>query len=161
MGDVTVSREIKAPPEAIYAMVADLTRMGEWSPECERVEWTKGATGPAVGATFRGHNRNGWHRWSSTGEIVVADPGREFAFEVRAIFDLPVARWSYTFEPSGDGATVRESTIDRRGWFIRTAGRLATGVADRAERNRQTMTATLESLASAAEKNDSTGETRP
>jgi uncharacterized protein YndB with AHSA1/START domain len=152
MGDVTVSREIKAAPEALYALVADLPRMGEWSPECERVEWTKGATGPAVGATFKGHNRNGRHSWSSQGEVVVADPGREFSFEVRAALNLPIARWSYRFEAGGAGTTVTESTIDQRGWLIRTAGRVVTGVGDRAERNRQTMTATLEKLASAAEK---------
>ena len=160
MGDVTVSREIKAPAESIYAMVADLPRMGEWSPECERVDWKKGVTGPAVGARFKGHNRNGWHRWSSNGEIVVADPGREFAFEVRAIFNLPIARWSYSFEPAEDGTKVTESTVDRRGWFIRTAGLVATGIADRTERNRQTMTTTLDQLAAAAEKNDGTGGAR-
>jgi uncharacterized protein YndB with AHSA1/START domain len=151
MGDVSVSREIKAPPEAIYAMVADLPRMGEWSPECERVEWTKGATGPAVGATFDGHNRNGSKSWSTHGEVVVADPGKEFAFEVRTVLNLPVSRWSYRFEPSDAGTTVTESTIDRRSWLVRNLGSMATGVSDRTARNRETMEKTLEELAAAAE----------
>ena len=30
---------VEAPAERIYALVADLPRMGEWSPECQRVEW--------------------------------------------------------------------------------------------------------------------------
>ncbi len=51
--------EIAAPAEAIYDLVADMTRMGEWSSECERVEWTGGATAPAVGVGLVGHNRNG------------------------------------------------------------------------------------------------------
>ena len=151
MGDVTVSREIKAPPSVVYAMVADLPRMGEWSPECERVEWTKGAAGPALGATFTGHNRNGRHSWSTHGEVVVADPGREFAFEVRSVLNMPVSRWSYRFEAGDGGTTATESWIDRRGWLIRTLGRVATGVADRPARNRETMERTLEQLASAAE----------
>jgi uncharacterized protein YndB with AHSA1/START domain len=161
MGDVSVSREIKAPPDAIYRMVADLPRMGEWSPECERVEWTKGATGPAVGATFKGHNRNGSRSWSTHGEVVVADPGREFAFEVRSVFNLPVARWGYRFEATDGGTTVTESTVDRRSWLMRTAGRLATGVADRTERNRETMEKTLEQLAAAAESSAGEEESRP
>ena len=152
MGDVSVSREIAAPAEVLYAMVADLPRMGDWSPECERVEWTKGASAPAVGATFKGHNRSGSKAWSTHGAVVAADPGREFAFEVRSVLNLPVARWGYTFEAIDGGTRVVESTVDRRGWLIRTFAPLATGVKDREGRNRETMETTLERLAAAAEK---------
>jgi hypothetical protein len=152
MADVTVRAEVAAPAEAIYDLVADMPGMGRWSPECERVEWTRGTTGPGVGATFTGHNRNGRRSWSTHGTVTVADRGREFAFEVRSVFNLPVSRWSYRFEPAGLGlCAVVESTEDRRGRFMKTLGRLATGVGDRAERNRQTMTTTLERLRVAAE----------
>ena len=50
---------ISASPERIYDLVSDLPRMGEWSPECERVEWTGGTTVAAEGARFVGHNRGG------------------------------------------------------------------------------------------------------
>ena len=33
--------------------------MGEWSPECFHCAWTKGATGPAVGARFKAKNKGG------------------------------------------------------------------------------------------------------
>ena len=152
MGDVTVETEIAAPAEVLYDLVADMPRMGEWSPECQRVEWTHGATGAAVGARFVGHNRKGWRRWSTHGTVTVADRGREFAFEVRSVLDLPVARWGYRFEPVGDGrCRVVESTQDRRGRCVRVLGRVATGVSDRAERNRETMTATLGRLRATAE----------
>ena len=52
-----VSIEIAAPPERVYELVADITRMGDWSPECYHCEWTKGATGPAVGARFKAKNK--------------------------------------------------------------------------------------------------------
>lgn len=152
MGDVSVRVEIAAPAEAIYDLVADMPRMGEWSPECARVEWTGDATGPAVGVGFVGHNRIGWHRWSTHGRVTTAERGREFAFEVRSLFDLPVALWSYRFEATaGGGCLVTESTTDRRGALIRAAGRLATGVSDRAERNRATMITTLDRLRAAAQ----------
>ncbi len=152
MDDVTVRTEIAAPAEAIYDLVADLPAMGRWSPECERVEWTGGATGPGVGATFTGHNRNGPKSWSTHGTVTVADRGREFTFEVRSVFNLPVSSWSYRFVPAGNAVChVVESTEDRRGRIMRTLGRLATGVGDRAERNRQTMATTLDRLRAAAE----------
>jgi len=135
----------------LYALVADLPRMGEWSPECERCDWLKGATEAAPGARFKGRNRRGVRRWSTTGEIVVADPGKELTFDVSSLFGLPVARWSYRFEPSGSGTTVTESWEDRRGWFITALGGVATGVPNRAEHNTVSMRATLEELKAAAE----------
>ena len=50
---------INADPERIYGLISDLPRMGEWSPECERVEWTGGSSTAAVGARFTGYNRGG------------------------------------------------------------------------------------------------------
>lgn len=152
MGDVTVSTDIAAQPDAIYDLVADMPRMGEWSPECERVEWSGGATGPAAGARFIGHNRRGRRRWSTHGTVTVADRGREFTFEVRSILNLPVSRWSYRFEPRDGGeCRVVESTEDRRGRLVRVAGRIVTGVSDRGSRNRETMASTLQRLRAAAE----------
>ena len=72
--------EIAAAPELVYGLVADLTRMGEWSPECYRVEWVGDATAPAVGAEFKGYNHVGPYRWSVGGKVVAAEHGREFAF---------------------------------------------------------------------------------
>ena len=74
---------IDADPDALYGMVSDLPRMGEWSPECERVDWEGDVTGPVAGTTFVGHNAVGPGRrirWSRHGTVLVADPGREFAF---------------------------------------------------------------------------------
>ena len=56
---VSVTREIGAPAGQVWAMVSDLTRMGEWSPENEGGEWLRGAAGAQPGASFRGTNRNG------------------------------------------------------------------------------------------------------
>ena len=61
---------IEAPAERLYGMVADMPRMGEWSPECQQVEWLEGSNGPAQGARFVGHNRTGPRgliKWSRRG----------------------------------------------------------------------------------------------
>ena len=55
--------EIEAAPLAVYELVSDVSRMGEWSPECYQCEWLDGATTAEVGARFRGHNRLGKVRW--------------------------------------------------------------------------------------------------
>ena len=60
---VSVSREVAAPPEEVWALVSDLTRMGEWSPEARGGRWAGGTDGPSVGAVFKGRNRNGRYRW--------------------------------------------------------------------------------------------------
>ena len=52
---VSVTREIAAPAETVWAMVSDVTRMGEWSEECHTCEWHEEFDGPAVGAVFDGH----------------------------------------------------------------------------------------------------------
>jgi hypothetical protein len=71
---------IQASPEAVYALVSDVTRMGDWSPEPYRCQWIDGASGPAVGARFKARNRRGRLRWINKPEVIVADPGLEFSF---------------------------------------------------------------------------------
>jgi uncharacterized protein YndB with AHSA1/START domain len=148
--DVSVSREIAASPEAVWAMVSDVTRMGEWSPENTGGTWIGGATGPTPGARFKGRNRAGVRRWSTVCTITDATPGEDFVFEVAA-GPLKVARWAYHFVPTETGCTVTETWTDQRGGLIRTLAGPLTGVSDRASHNRSTMEATLERLAAAAE----------
>lgn len=95
---------IEAAPEKVYDVVSDVTRMGEWSPETTGAVWIDGATGPAVGARFKGTNKHGVARWSTKPTVVTADAGREFAFDVDGI-----TRWSYRMEPDGTGTRLVES----------------------------------------------------
>jgi hypothetical protein len=102
---------INAAAERIYDLVADLPRMGEWSPECQAVEWLDGVTGPTVGAKFVGHNRGGpfgLMRWSRRGRVLAAERGREFAF-VTEEGGRESTEWRYQFEPTDDGTRVTES----------------------------------------------------
>ena len=101
---------MKASPEKVYSMVADVIRMGEWSPECYRCEWLDGATGPVVGARFRGYSKSNWLRWSRLVEVRVAEPSKEFAFAtVKNFINAASTDWRYTFQPSKGGTLVTES----------------------------------------------------
>ena len=148
---IEASIDIAAPPERLYDMVSDLSRMGEWSPENLGGQWLGGATGATEGARFKGRNRTGWRRWSTKVRIVTANPPKEVAWESSA-FGMKVALWRYRFEPNGNGGTtVTESTEDRRGGFMNVVAPLATGVRDRGAANTDHMRATLEQLKKAAE----------
>jgi uncharacterized protein YndB with AHSA1/START domain len=62
---VTGTREIAIPAEKVWAMVSDVSRMGEWSPENEGGSWLAGATGAQPGAEFRALNRLGKGKWKT------------------------------------------------------------------------------------------------
>ncbi len=147
---IEISRHIAAAPEAVYDAIADVTRMGEWSPECQSCEWTDGADGPRVGATFDGHNRNGEHSWTSQCTVTEADRGRAFTFTC-SMFDFHYATWGYRFEPEGDGTLVTEWSEDLRPESTLEFSQQMSGVQDRHARNETTMSTTLERLAAALE----------
>jgi uncharacterized protein YndB with AHSA1/START domain len=143
------SRHIAAPAERVWALVADLPRMGQWSPENKGGKWVKGATEPALGAVFKGNNKNGIRRWSTTVTVVASEPGEVFEFAVTS-GPLTVARWRYEFEDTDTGCRVTESWLDeRKPWFTAIARVMGDHGAGNAERQ---MTTTLANLAKAAEK---------
>mgnify|MGYP001818831467 CR=1 FL=1 len=149
MADVSVTKEIPAPADDVWALIADLPRMGEWSPENEGGEWIGGADGPAPGAKFRGSNRNGSSTWKSLVTIVDADPGRRLSFRVTAR-GLKIAAWAYDNEPTDTGCRVTESWTDLRPGFFKPIAKMATGVDDRASHTRDGMAVTLDAIAAAA-----------
>ena len=147
---VAVSREIKAPPAVVWEAISDVTRMGEWSPECHACEWNEGHGGPAVGARFTGHNRNGDKEWSTEAEVTECVPGEVFAFD--GVFgDLRFARWAYRIEPTADGCIVTETWDEGRPDHVIPITTEISGVADRPTHNRAGMEQTLARLAAAVE----------
>lgn len=147
---VEVSRRIDASPEDVWNAITDVTRMGEWSPECHTCEWKDDATDPAVGAWFVGHNRNGEFEWTTECEIVECEPHRVFRFD--GVFgDLRFAKWGYLIEPDGDGCIVTETWEEGRPPEVIEMTKPISGVDDRASHNRAGMEKTLERLAAAVE----------
>lgn len=146
------SVEIAAPPTLVWKLVSDVTRMGEWSPECERCEWVDGAEGPHPGTRFTGHNRIAGRTWSTTSEVVEAEEGRSFEFAVGGV-TTPTSRWRYEIDPMADGRVRLTESMEgyRTGILFNLVRRLATGVADRAEHNRKGIAETLARIKAAAE----------
>ncbi len=148
---VEVTREIKASPDAVWNALSDITRMGEWSPECHTCAWIDGATGPAVGARFSGENRNGEYEWATECEVTECVPGKVFAFD--GVFgDLRFAKWAYRIEPTAGGCLVTETWDEGRPPEVIEFTKTISGVDDRGEHNRKGMEETLARLAAALEK---------
>jgi hypothetical protein len=146
----TGSLVIASDPETLYDMVADVTRMGQWSPVCKACWWDEGQ-GPEVGSWFTGRNESDGATWETRSQVVVAERGREFAFMVGGSW----IRWGYTFTPVADGTEVTESwdftpvgiTLFHE-WF---GDRAESEIAGRVEAARTGIPATLAALKRAAE----------
>jgi hypothetical protein len=143
--DVTIA----ASPDAIYALITNLTTLAELAEETHTMEWVSG-TAATPGAVFKGHNRNGSKSWTTKCTVTAAEPGRVFAFDVRST-GMPIAHWRYDIAVTEGGCTVTEQTWDHRpGWFKPLAG-LATGVSDRDTANADHIKVTLQRLKTKAE----------
>lgn len=154
-GDETAI-EISAAPERVWSLLADVTRMGEWSPGCDRCEWIDGAVAPELGARFVGYSRQGIVRWSRVCEVTASDPGRAFAF--RTFFKgAESTRWRYQLEPIPTGTRVTESyeVVAMPRW-VQLLHRVP-GMHAKARRDARTnMTGTLARLREAAERRTDT-----
>jgi Polyketide cyclase / dehydrase and lipid transport len=119
----SVTIHIDAPPGEVYAIVADVTRTPEFSPEILSCRWLDGATGPVVGARFAARNKvPNRPAWTNKPVVTVADAGRTFAVARTERFAGTV-EWTYRFEADGDGTLMTESyevtrPLSRFGWFI-------------------------------------------
>ena len=146
----SVTVHMNAPAEKIWDLVSDVTQIGRYSPETFDAEWLDGATGPAVGAKFRGHvkrNGKGPIYWT-TCTVLACQPGKEFTFGVGPS-DKPLNVWSYTMVPSGEGTDVTESFTLSPTWWLRLYWTLL-GWA-RGKTNRNGMRTTLERVKAVVE----------
>lgn len=96
---------VEADAGALYDLVSDVTRTGEWSPVCTSCWWDDGAEAGHAGAWFNGRNELPDRTWETRSQVVVAEPGREFAWIVGGRF----VRWGFSLTPAGARTTLTES----------------------------------------------------
>jgi hypothetical protein len=146
-----VSLHMKAAPGKIWDLVSDVTRIGEFSPETFEAQWTRGATGPAVGATFKGHvKRNGVGPvyWTPC-TVTACVPGEVFEFAVGLSAERAVNTWGYRLQAENGGTRVTEYFRLTPVWYLRAywllLGRL------RGRTNERGMRTTLERMKAVVE----------
>ncbi|MFE3446807.1 SRPBCC family protein [Nocardia sp. NPDC059180] len=108
--------DIAAPPEQVWAVVSDLERMPEFSPQCIRM-MPLGT--PKAGTWTLNFNKDGWKRWPTTSRIVRFEPNQAFAFRMNENSTV----WSYTLEPTEAGTRLIERRDVPNGvtWIVRKA----------------------------------------
>jgi hypothetical protein len=146
-----VTLHMNASPDAVWGLVSDITKMGEYSPEVVEAEWLNGATGPAVGARYRGHvkrNENWPVLYWTTCKITECVPGKVFEFAVM-MRDRAVNTWRYEFQAVDGGTDVTESL--GHGDTRLTNIRRPHGGVQRERRNRRAMLRTHERIKAVAE----------
>jgi Polyketide cyclase / dehydrase and lipid transport len=101
---------IDRPPSDIYAIVSDVTRIGELSPVCKSGSWDEASEAGSTGAWFTGHNAIGDFSWDTRCKVVAADPDREFTFiNFGTGGEQELVRWGFTLEGTEHGTEVVES----------------------------------------------------
>lgn len=92
---------------AVWAIVSDPTRVGEWSHECKGAEWVDGAVAATPGARFRGRNRLEKARWTRTNEVVSVDPPRRLSWRTISSTLYPDSTiWTIEVEPIDAGTRI-------------------------------------------------------
>lgn len=105
-----VETVVAAPIDAVWSVVSDVTRVGEWSHECRLVEWLDGATTAEPGARFRGTNKAGPWTWSRINEVVVADQPRTFVWRTVPTLLFPdSSEWRIELETVDGGTRITQS----------------------------------------------------
>ena len=101
-----VTVHMNATPDQVWALLSDVTQIGRYSPETFEAEWLEGATGPVVGARFRGHvkrNQKGPTYWTKC-YVTECEPGKTFAFGVGEPGKATIT-WGYQLAAGENGGT--------------------------------------------------------
>ncbi len=98
---ISASVDVAAPPARVWAVVSDVARMPEWSPELRRL-YPVGGREPRVGMRMIGVNRRGYVLWPTTSTVVRLEPERAVAWRTRQ----SGATWTYELEPTSTGTRL-------------------------------------------------------
>lgn len=98
------SVHIDAPVATVWALVSDVCRMPEWSPQVSSTRLRDGFDSVALGTQFTNRNSEGDLVWTTHAEVVRFEPGREIAFRVEENWVI----WSFTVTPDGSGTLLTQ-----------------------------------------------------
>ncbi|MGW0024951.1 SRPBCC family protein [Rhodococcus sp. NPDC003383] len=121
-----------APPEAVWHIITDVTRIGEWSHECRGAHWIGTGQRAAPGVRFRGTNRSGIFVWSRSCMFTTVDPPRSLAWKTVGLWGkVDSTVWRIDLEPNGTGTRIVQTYdvvhvapgLDRVYWLLVKAHR--------------------------------------
>lgn len=155
MTEASADRELRAeaivlaPPEKVWELLTDFSRMPQWSPELMRMVPLKRG-GLRVGQWYLGINRRKAVVWPSRSVVAAVDPGRRLVWDTKS----SGAQWVWELEEVENGTRV----VHRRpvpGAVTRMSKAFAPvflgGSAEHADELEQGMARTVAGLKAAAE----------
>lgn len=153
---ISASVVVAAPPETVWSVVSDVTRMPEWSPELRKL-FVLGRREPGVGMLLLGINRRKYVAWPTTSKVVRFEPGRAVAWKTRE----SGATWTYELEPV-EGGTRLTGRRDLPKFAVATAlmGPVIGGAEGHDRELADGMRATLERIKATVEATTGTGAAR-
>jgi uncharacterized protein YndB with AHSA1/START domain len=92
---------IAAPPDKVWSLITDVSRMPDWSPELVRMLPLKRG-GMRRGQWYLGINRRKAVVWPTRNVVAVLEPGRSVAWDTTS----SGARWIWEIKASGEGTHV-------------------------------------------------------
>ena len=119
-------------PDAVWRIIADVTRIGQWSGECRSAHLARGARAAAPGIRFRGWNKSGPFRWTRSCVFTVVDAPRHLAWRTVGLWGhVDSTEWHITLEPERDGTRIVQTYdvvhvapgVDRIYWLLIKAHR--------------------------------------
>jgi hypothetical protein len=113
---------VASEPARVWEVICDVEELAKGSPELMRTEWLDGATGPALGARYLGHNE---HPVAGKGRtlahITECEPERRLTWAVLDVdgrfgdpaeaLERRMATWSFDLTPVEGGTLLRQSTV--------------------------------------------------
>ncbi|MCA2227005.1 SRPBCC family protein [Nonomuraea aurantiaca] len=140
-------------PEEVWDLITDVSRIGEWSPECTGATWLDEGDGPAVGRKFEGRNRFPDGRTSSViCEVTEVEPGRRFAWAVLDTGGWRASLWSYDLTPDSGQTIIKHTFVHTYGntglrqAILKIPGDASAILEERLARLRVNMTETIRAM---------------
>ncbi|MBM9463271.1 SRPBCC family protein [Aeromicrobium sp. YIM 150415] len=106
---IGASIDIAASPAEVWAVVSDLRRMGEWSPQCRKM-FIKGGV-VQRGTSTVNINRQGPLVWPTRSVVTEFVPEQRLQFVVRE----NKTRWTFELEATPEGTRLTESRTTPKG----------------------------------------------
>ena len=109
--DLECTIDLAAAPSAVWAVIHDVRRMPEWSPQVTSARLRSGFDEVALGAEFTNRNAIGELEWTTHAEITEFTPGERIAFKVAENW----VTWSFDLEPTETGTRLIQRRVAPEG----------------------------------------------
>ncbi len=106
---ITATIDVEATPADVWALVSDLKRMGEWSPQCHRMIVRGGDV--KLGTKTLNMNHEGALWWPTRSQVIEFEPEKRISFKILENWTI----WSYELEAIDGGTRIVHTRHAPRG----------------------------------------------